>query len=68
MLIVTTTIDHKALLTPRGMRDMHFWESTLNVTIRAHFLAYWLGLYTAPEVGQLPFQPKNMILMPVILD
>jgi len=45
----------KVKLVPRGRRDMHFWESTLNVTLRAHFLVYWLGLYTAPEVGGLHF-------------
>jgi len=37
-------------LTPRGENDTTFFESNFNTTFRAHFLVYWLGLYTSPEV------------------
>jgi uncharacterized protein YchJ len=40
-------------LTPRGKNDPTFWESNLNATFRAHFLTFWLGLYTAPETYSL---------------
>ena len=30
-----------------------FWERNLNVTFRAHFLVFWLGLYSSPEVKAL---------------
>jgi len=36
-----------------GRNDPTFWESNLNATFRAHFLVFWLGLYTAPETYSL---------------
>lgn len=36
-----------------GAGDGVFWENNLNTTFRAHFLTYWLGLYTAPETKRL---------------
>lgn len=38
-----------AQLVPGGFHNPTFWETTYNTTFRAHFLVYWLGLYTAPE-------------------
>jgi hypothetical protein len=40
-------------LTPGGIQANLFWESNLNATFRSHFLVYWLGLYSAPEVHHL---------------
>jgi hypothetical protein len=37
------------LLRPGGGNDTTFFEKSMNLTFRAHFLVYWLGLYTAPE-------------------
>jgi hypothetical protein len=47
-------------LIPRGMRNPFFWESSLNVTFRAHFLVYWLGLYTSPGSAFDDFVHKNI--------
>eukprot|EP01034_Spumella_vulgaris_P033319 gene33319-41117_t len=52
-------------LVPGGFGDQTFWEGNLNTTFRAHFLTYWLGLYTAPEVKSLArywndWHPKGM--------
>jgi hypothetical protein len=35
---------------PGGENATVLWEGNLNLTFRAHFLVYWLGLYAAPEV------------------
>ena len=40
-------------LIPGGIQNSVFWESNLNATFRAHFLTFWLGLYTAPETYSL---------------
>jgi len=40
-------------LVANGRGDPTFWESNLNATFRAHFLTFWLGLYTAPETYSL---------------
>ena len=42
-------------LQPSGLKTHEiFWESnTMNATFRAHFLVFWLGLYTAPETKYL---------------
>jgi hypothetical protein len=40
-------------LSPVGLERSIFWESNLNATFRAHFLTFWLGLYTSPEVKSL---------------
>lgn len=40
-------------LIPGGQNATLFWESNFNATFRAHFLVYWLGLYTAPETKVL---------------
>lgn len=45
--------EDKDKLKPAGSNDPTFWESNGNATFRAHFLVYWLGLYTAPEVVDL---------------
>lgn len=50
---------------PGGFNDSTFFETTYNTTFRAHFLIYWLGLYTAPETKQLAkywndWHPKGM--------
>ena len=37
------------LLRPGGSNDTTFFEKSMNLTFRAHFLVYWLGMYTAPE-------------------
>jgi hypothetical protein len=34
---------------PSGYNDSTFFQTNFNTTFRAHFLVYWLGLYTAPE-------------------
>lgn len=41
-------------LIPSGL-DSHsiFWESNMNATFRAHFLVFWLGIYTSPETRML---------------
>jgi hypothetical protein len=43
----------KDALQPAGWQDQTFWESNFNATFRAHFLVFWLGLYSAPEVKSL---------------
>ena len=60
--------DHKRpenSLHPAGIADTTFWESNLNRTFRSHFMTYWLGLYTSPEVKLLAkhwndFHPHGM--------
>lgn len=52
-------------LLPAGGNDTTFLENTYNTTFRAHFLVYWLGLYTAPETKHLAkfwndFHPRGM--------
>lgn len=52
-------------LIPSGTNATLFWEGNYNTTFRAHFLVYWLGLYTAPEVKHLAkfwndFHPRGM--------
>ncbi len=34
---------------PSGYNESTFFNTNFNTTFRAHFLVYWLGLYTAPE-------------------
>ena len=41
------------LLIPGGMADPLFLTGNFNATFRAHFLTFWLGLYTAPETKLL---------------
>lgn len=53
------------VLKAAGSNDPTFWESNGNATFRAHFLVYWLGLYTAPEVVSLAkywneYHPRGM--------
>jgi hypothetical protein len=50
-----TAVQNKKLeeFIPGGMNDSTFWETNFNTTFRAHFLVYWLGLYTSPEVKHL---------------
>ena len=43
----------KVELQPAGRQDQTFWESNFNATFRAHFLVFWLGLYSAPEVKSM---------------
>ena len=60
--------DHKIpekSLHPAGINDPTLWESNLNRTFRSHFMTYWLGLYTSPEVKLLAkhwndFHPHGM--------
>lgn len=39
-----------AELIPGGINYTVFWENNMNVTFRSHFVVFWLGLYTAPQV------------------
>ena len=55
---------NKAIV-PGGANDSTFFENTYNTTFRAHFLVYWLGLYTAPETRLMArhwndFNPRGM--------
>lgn len=50
---------------PAGINDTTFWETSFNTTFRAHFLVFWFGLYTAPEVKYMAkfwndFHPRGM--------
>jgi hypothetical protein len=36
-------------LRPNGINATILWEGNLNLTFRAHFCVFWLGLYAAPE-------------------
>lgn len=41
-------------LEPSGYQGHEiFWEGNMNATFRAHFLVFWLGLYSSPEVKVL---------------
>ena len=53
-----------ALVVPGG-QDTVLLEGNLNLTIRSHFITYWLGLYDAPETKALAgfwnaFHPRGM--------
>lgn len=37
-------------LIPGGINYTVFWENNMNVTFRSHFVAFWLGIYTSPQV------------------
>ena len=55
----------KLWLRPNGINATAFWVGNLNVTFRAHFLVFWLGLYASPEVKEMgkffnDFHPKGM--------
>jgi hypothetical protein len=48
-----------------GGQDTVLLEGNLNLTIRSHFITYWLGLYDAPETKALAqfwngFHPRGM--------
>lgn len=54
----------KVQLRPGG-HDTVLFEGNLNLTIRSHFITYWLGLYDAPETKALArhwneFHPRGM--------
>ena len=60
-------LNNKSLhFVPGGHKSFElFWERNLNVTFRAHFLVFWLGLYAAPETRALArdwndWHPKGM--------
>eukprot|EP01040_Poterioochromonas_malhamensis_P008428 gene8428-9117_t len=40
-------------LLPGGYNDSTFFDTNYNTTFRAHFLVYWLGIYTSPEVKHM---------------
>jgi hypothetical protein len=52
-------------LRPGGYNSTEFFAKSFNLTFRAHFLVYWLGLYAAPETMHLgaywnQFHPRGM--------
>lgn len=47
------TVQNRKGLVPRGMSSPLFWEGGMERTFRAHFLVYWLGLYTSPETKHM---------------
>ena len=56
--------DAKMQMVPGG-RDTVLFEGNFNLTIRSHFITYWLGLYDAPETKALAehwnnFHPRGM--------
>jgi len=40
-------------LKPHGANSTILWEGNLNLTFRAHFCVFWLGLYAAPETKHM---------------
>ena len=46
---------HKSLNLEAAGLQTHsiWWETNMNATFRAHFLVFWLGIYTAPETRSL---------------
>lgn len=58
-------INSQDQIIPGGINATILWESNLNLTFRAHFLVFWLGLYTSSETVKLAkywneFSPRGM--------
>lgn len=54
-----------SMLQPGAGNDTTFFERSFNNTFRAHFLVYWLGIYTAPETMNMAkfwnyYHPRGM--------
>eukprot|EP01039_Chlorochromonas_danica_P010022 gene10022-11083_t len=63
--LITQSNNKVAELVPSGISNPTFWETNFNTTFRAHFLVFWFGLYTAPQVKHLArfwneFHPRGM--------